>query len=768
MRDAQRRGLRGGDPVGPRSSRILCCVIRALFILLFTAACDLSTSSAIAGGAARSTSPVFAPTRLSSDAFIVRAIDARATLAAEAVALELHIDIHNAKRADATSDLVIPIAPALSPLAVEIDGVRHNAQHLTAADAMPMLERAVRTSGDPGVLAFAGAAMLVVPDITLASGTTAQVRVALTGPPSGDARLRIVRGAAIERTGPAWSITAMPGPNVQGVYSPTHAIHPCQRAAAAGHVGPVVVDTQEPGCVDLVALTAPADDQSGDLGASIILHPDPTVGAGEGGYFLLVAEPRHMDTLCGDPRPREITLVIDRSASVRGHTLDRVKEAALGLLARLHPSESLNVIDFAEQPRRLWGKPMPASPERTAEAAQHILALTSGGRSTAAPALIDALAQPACQKSLGIVVLITDGVAVRRAGGEAGFIDAIRTSNTATRRIFPVGIGDEINAPLLDTIATATGGTSAFVLPSEAIGTTLDRLMATLDGPVLSRPAVHVRQGAVTDLEPAHVKDVFAGQRIVIAGQYTRDEPIDIELAGDFLGEPRAWTITAQPSASTEQSIAVARVWATRRAATLIEQARACGASGAGVQTVSRRKAQTECAAGAAEAMVRLGTDFGVLTEYTAPLAENNTPWQHASAEVEGALIHRALRTRRGIAGVTQARNLEHCRHAQHARVISHYTTEDLQPVRVTSVLALGEGVVWRRVGSWGVRWIDGSLLGRERLEPQAIVPFGSEAHMALAQRLAEQGRVGILALAGDIYLDVDGTRVLVRGRPGG
>lgn len=732
-------------------------MIRTVLILL----CAVVSTAA-------SAAPVFAPARLATDAFHVRSIDANATLTVEAVALELRLRVHNTQRVAVTSDLIVPVSPSLMPLGAEIDGVRASANHISPNDAMPILESALRASGDPGVLAFAGTSLLVVPDVSLAPGASATITLALTGPPPSDARLRIVRGAAIERSGPKWTITATPGLGVLGVYSPTHAIQPCQRAAAVGRVGPVVIESEEPGCVELVALTAPAGDESADLGATIMLHPDPTVGAGEGGYFLLVAEPRHMDSLCGDPRPREVTLVIDRSASVRGETLDRVKEAALGLLARLHPSESLNVIDFAEQPRRLWPEPMPASPERTAEAAAHILSLTSGGRATAAPALVDALAQPARDDSLGIVVLITDGVAVRRAGGESGFIDTIREANSATRRIFPVGIGDEINAPLLDTIATATGGTSAFVLHSEAIGSTLDRLMATLDGPVLSRPSVHVRQGTITDIEPAHVKDVFAGQRLVVAGQYTRDDPISIELSGDFLGEPRTWHITAQPTASSEPSIAAARVWATRRAATLIEQARACGASGAGVQTVSRREAQTACAAGAAEAMVRLGADFGVLTEYTAPLAENSTPWEHAHADVERLLVHRALRTRRGIAGVTQARNLEHCRHAQHARVISHYTTEDLEPVRVTSVLALGEGVVWRRVGSWGVRWVDGCLLGQERLDPHTIVPFGSEAHMTLAQRLAEQGRVGILALAGDIYLEVDGTRVLVRGRPGG
>ena len=63
------------------------------------------------------------------------------------------------------------------------------------------------------------------------------------------------------------------------------------------------------------------------VSASLFAYPDPKIG---GGYFLLLA---------GLPPPaagpartglkREVTLVIDRSGSMRGEKLDQVREAAL-------------------------------------------------------------------------------------------------------------------------------------------------------------------------------------------------------------------------------------------------------------------------------------------------------------------------------------------------------------------------------------------------------------------------------------------------------
>jgi len=42
-------------------------------------------------------------------------------------------------------------------------------------------------------------------------------------------------------------------------------------------------------------------------------------------------------------------------------------------------------------------------------------------------------------------------------------------------------------------------------------------------------------------------------------------------------------------------------------------------------------------------------------------------------------------------------------------------------------------------------------------------VTFGSAEHRALTERFVREGRQGLLALRGEILMDVDGERVLVK-----
>jgi hypothetical protein len=47
---------------------------------------------------------------------------------------------------------------------------------------------------------------------------------------------------------------------------------------------------------------------------------------------------------------------------------------------------------------------------------------------------------------------------------------------------------------------------------------------------------------------------------------------------------------------------------------------------------------------------------------------------------------------------------------------------------------------------------------------PKRVVRFGSDDFYALAQRLANEGRQGCIALRGDVLMEVDGEEVLVQG----
>ena len=83
-----------------------------------------------------------------------------------------------------------------------------------------------------------------------------------------------------------------------------------------------------------------------DVSASLFAYPDPKVG---GGYFLLLAGLPPQAAKGESPGlRREVTLVIDRSGSMRGEKLAQVREAALQVLGGLDDGEAFNVILYNE------------------------------------------------------------------------------------------------------------------------------------------------------------------------------------------------------------------------------------------------------------------------------------------------------------------------------------------------------------------------------------------------------------------------------------
>src|SRR5439155_1247278 len=74
-----------------------------------------------------------------------------------------------------------------------------------------------------------------------------------------------------------------------------------------------------------------------DLAASVLFYPDPTLGEGRGGYFLLLTGLPAKSPDADKGLKREVTLVIDRSGSMRGQKIEQAPQPALEVLQGLNP-----------------------------------------------------------------------------------------------------------------------------------------------------------------------------------------------------------------------------------------------------------------------------------------------------------------------------------------------------------------------------------------------------------------------------------------------
>ena len=87
---------------------------------------------------------------------------------------------------------------------------------------------------------------------------------------------------------------------------------------------------------------------------------------------------------------------------------------------------------------------------------------------------------------LPIILFLTDGLPTVGQTSEVTIRELIAKSNPHHRRVFAIGVGVDLNAPLLDKIADESKGKSEFILPNEDVEVKVAKVFKRLSGPVLA------------------------------------------------------------------------------------------------------------------------------------------------------------------------------------------------------------------------------------------------------------------------------------------
>ena len=164
--------------------------------------------------------------------------------------------------------------------------------------------------------------------------------------------------------------------------------------------------------------------------------------------------------------------------------------------------------------------------------------------------------------------------------------------------------------------------------------------------------------------------------------------------------------------------------------------------------------------------IIRLSTEFGILTEYTAFLAREGTILSRPEdvySEAARTLETRAMRARTGKGAVNQSFNQIRQKEQATLNIRNYNYDQNMNRVSITTVQQINDQAYYRR----GRRWVDSRLVTNEEIKPKRVIEFGSDEFIDLARKLARENRQGSIALGGDILLLVDGEPVLVTGPVG-
>jgi Ca-activated chloride channel family protein len=262
--------------------------------------------------------------------------------------------------------------------------------------------------------------------------------------------------------------------------------------------------------------------------------------------------------------------------------------------------------------------------------------------------------------------------------------------------------------------------------------------------------------GRTRDIMPDKLPDLFDGDQIVLLGQYVGKEPITFKVSGNYLGRKRTFKFTFEFDKANVRNGFVPRLWASRKIAKLIDIIRQMGADSA----VSKEDPKVK---EIVDEIVRLSTEFGILTEYTAFLAREGTDLADRPDVLrrsERELERRAMRARDGLAAVNQSFNMIEQKKQKSLNMRNYFFDADMNRVSISTVQQINDRAYYRKRG----RWVDSRLVDKEaEVKPSKVIEFGSEEFIELAEALATENRQGSIALVGDVLLQVDGEPVLIK-----
>ncbi len=195
-----------------------------------------------------------------------------------------------------------------------------------------------------------------------------------------------------------------------------------------------------------------------------------------------------------------LSIVIDRSTSMRGARMDQVRSAVMAILRDLQPSDCASIVAFDDRAEVIVSQDQ-ARDLSTARA--RLSLLQAGGGTEIAQGLslgLDELHRTFAKDGVNHLVLLTDG---RTYGDEEQCLELADQAAKNGISINGVGIGSEWSDRLLDDLAARTGGNVIFLNTPKAVTDLLNKIYDELSQIVAGQMRVDGGFSQYVDLRTA-------------------------------------------------------------------------------------------------------------------------------------------------------------------------------------------------------------------------------------------------------------------------
>lgn len=688
-------------------------------------------------------------------AVAVVGVQAFVTISQETTAeTTLIFKLENKSLVQQTAELLMP-APGDVTLELLQAGVAVTVagQMLSESEATTLCGEIVVDVNDPALMEFVNTVLFRSEPFVLAPNATAMVTA------SYRQQLEL-RGNRVDYLLPRtefigyrvpWEITATidaSGP-LSTVYSPSHQLETHNEGDGRATVTAVAETSTMAGPFRLCYLL---EDSQG-FTSTVLTYPSTRF---DGGYFLYLAGLPTNVPDDGNDIKRELTLVLDRSGSMSGVKIEQVKQAARQVISDLADGEAFNLITYNDTIKTFNSEPLLKNASTVQAAFTYLDSISATGMTNLYGALQTALMQKPTEGFLPLILFLTDGLPTTGERSEVKIRDLVLSSNPYNRRVYTLGVGYDLNAPLLDGVAEYSLARSIFVTPEDDVEAAIRDVFLSISHPLFADLEIwsvsdESESGTrrTYNVLPFIIPDQFRGDQMILIGQYVGQSPFLFEIRGNYRNAVQSFLCLVDQQSADGTRGFIPRLWAGRVVAQIINEIRQLGADPALTK-------ENERLWDLSAAMVDLSLRWGILTEYTSFFGDGTVDLANYGDLLYFGwidLYYRAVRSREGMPAVNQSVNLNILKYQSVLNRDNFYLDKNMNEVRTTTIQHINDLALYYY---WGI-WLDSEVL-LPPSDPNAVVEtvevnFGSPEFNELADRLASRGQQGCLGMPDDVAL---------------
>ena len=309
--------------------------------------------------------------------------------------------------------------------------------------------------------------------------------------------------------------------------------------------------------------------------------------------------------------------VLDISGSMNDAGKLGVSRSSLeAFIDSLGKGDRFEVMTFNVAANALFSNLRPADETAKGGAAVFLRQQQARGGTFLEPAIRAAYGYKDPDRTLNVVIL-SDGMTEQ---SERRTLLQLINERPGATRVFAIGVGNDVNRPLLEQLAEDAGGLAAFI----SRGDDFER-QARAFRRKLMRPAITNLElesgGVLVEVEPTTLPNLYHGAPIRIYARYLQPGPAALTLRGNIGGELFERTLNVELPGDEADNPEIERMWAWHRVQRLLKAADRDGSRGTVIPEI-----------------VELGEGFSIVTEYTSFLVlENDAEYQRWKIERRNA-----------------------------------------------------------------------------------------------------------------------------------